>query len=245
VNISIHGIDEDQVKDARTLPDVLGELRGQIADQIVVTHTHFDRVALGQACDCHRIEFPEVKWLDSARVVRRTWMDLSRRGYGLAPVAERLGIEFQHHNAAEDARAAGEILLRAIEESGIPVDDWVVRQRRPITPPSRSAAPSMAREGNPDGPLAGEVIVFTGTLSLVQREAAEIAAAAGCNVGGNVTKKTSLVVVGDQDVRVLAGHTKSRKHRKAEELIAEGQEIRILRESDFETLVSFEEDDAR
>ena len=28
-----------------------------------------------------------------------------------APVAERLGIEFDHHNAGEDARAVGEILM--------------------------------------------------------------------------------------------------------------------------------------
>jgi DNA polymerase-3 subunit epsilon len=43
-------------------------------------------------------------------------------------------------------------------------------------------------------------------------------------------------VVGDQDVTRLAGHSKSSKHRKAEELIAKGVPIRILRESDFEEL---------
>ena len=60
------------------------------------------------------IEPPSIVWLDSARVVRKTWFDLAQRGYGLAPVAERQGIEFQHHNAAEDARAAGAIMLHAI-----------------------------------------------------------------------------------------------------------------------------------
>ena len=45
------------------------------------------------------------------------------------------------------------------------------------------------------------------------------------------------MVVGDQDIRVLAGHDKSSKHRKAEELIAKGQKIRILKESDFTELV--------
>ena len=37
-------------------------------------------------------------------------------------------------------------------------------------------------------------------------------------------------------MRVLNGHEKSGKHRKAEELIAKGQFIRILRESDFKRL---------
>jgi DNA polymerase-3 subunit epsilon len=44
------------------------------------------------------------------------------------------------------------------------------------------------------------------------------------------------LVVGDQDVTRLAGHSKSSKHRKAEELIAKGVPIRILRESDFQEL---------
>jgi DNA polymerase III subunit epsilon len=52
-----------------------------------------------------------------------------------------------------------------------------------------------------------------------------------------VTKHTTLLVVGDQDVRKLAGHEKSAKHRKAEELIANGQRIRIISESDFQRIV--------
>jgi DNA polymerase III subunit epsilon len=48
-----------------------------------------------------------------------------------------------------------------------------------------------------------------------------------------VTKQTTLLVVGDQDVRKLAGHKVSTKHRKAEELIADGQPLRMLSESDW------------
>jgi len=47
-----------------------------------------------------------------------------------------------------------------------------------------------------------------------------------------------LLVVGDQDTKRLASHEKSSKHRKAEKLIAEGYQIRILRESDFKELVA-------
>jgi len=64
-----------------------------------------------------------------------------------------------------------------------------------------------------------------------------MAAAIGCRVGQGVTKKTTLLVVGDQDIKRLAGHKKSSKHRKAEALISEGQPIRVLRETDFQELV--------
>ena len=65
-----------------------------------------------------------------------------------------------------------------------------------------------------------------------------MAAKIGCSISDGVTKKTTILVVGDQDVKKLAGHEKSSKHRKAEELIQKGQALRILRESDFKELVN-------
>jgi len=67
-----------------------------------------------------------------------------------------------------------------------------------------------------------------------RHEAADAAASAGCEVTTSVTKHTTLLVVGNQDVRKLAGQEMSSKHRKAEELINEGQKIRIISESDFQ-----------
>jgi DNA polymerase-3 subunit epsilon len=77
------------------------------------------------------------------------------------------------------------------------------------------------------------VIAFTGALSMRRDEAADLAAGCGCDVAASVTERTTLLFVGDQDIRRLAGHDKSSKHRKAESLIEKGQPIRILGESDF------------
>lgn len=81
--------------------------------------------------------------------------------------------------------------------------------------------------------MYGNVAVFTGALSIPRQEAATAAATAGCEVATSVTKHTTLLIVGDQDIRKLAGAGKSSKHRKAEELMAKGQSIRIIGESDF------------
>jgi DNA polymerase-3 subunit epsilon len=67
-----------------------------------------------------------------------------------------------------------------------------------------------------------------------------MAASAGCDVVGSVGKTVTLLVVGDQDIRKLAGQQKSSKHRKAEEFIGKGQSIRILTERDFTALVGLE-----
>jgi len=59
----------------------------------------------------------------------------------------------------------------------------------------------------------------------------------GCAVGSGVTQKTTLLVVGDQDLARLAGKEKSPKHLKAEFLILKGPKIRLLKEGDFIALV--------
>jgi DNA polymerase-3 subunit epsilon len=96
----------------------------------------------------------------------------------------------------------------------------------------------LRRDGNPEGVLFGEIAVFTGTLSMPRSEAADVAAAAGCRVDAGVTKETTLLIVGDQDLWKLHGYSKSSKQRKAEQLIAKGQALRILSESDFRLIVS-------
>ncbi|MFM0236186.1 exonuclease domain-containing protein [Paraburkholderia sediminicola] len=230
INVDIHGIDETTVKDSPTFQQIYAAMMDRLRDQIVVSHTSFDRTALSQAIAKHNLAGISCRWLDSARVVRRAWAQWARSGYGLGNVCGTLGIPFTAHDAVEDARAAGEVLLHAIRTTGIGLDGWMTRVHQPVD--LRSAMP-VAMKGNPDGELAGEEIVFTGALTLSRCEAAALAAKAGCEVAAGVRKTTTLLVVGDQDIRQLAGHEKSIKHRKAEELIAKGRPIRILTESDF------------
>ena len=191
-----------------------------------------------QAAHRWAIEAPRCAWLDSARVARRTWSECARSGYGLADVCKRIGYEFRHHNALEDSKAAGQILLAAMALTGLDLEGMLRRVRQPINPSNSSSGSAIKRSGNPDGPLFGEVVVFTGALEIPRREAADLAAAIGCEVGQGVTKATTLLVVGDIDVKRLAGHEKSSKHRKAEEQIAKGFPIRIIRETDFRELVA-------
>lgn len=53
------------------------------------------------------------------------------------------------------------------------------------------------------------MIVLTGALAMPCREAADLAAAIGCEVAGGVTKQTTMLVVGDTDTQKLADRAKS------------------------------------
>lgn len=230
MNVYVHGITEEKVADAPKFHQIYSDLKRLTENKVTVIHTSFDKIAISRAIEKYNLSSIDCTWLDSARVVRRAWEEFQSSGYGLSNVAKEFNINFEHHNAVEDARAAGEILLRAIDHTGKNLDEWVVRAYQPISSSTKS---SIARAGNPDGVLAGEVIVFTGALSMPRSQAAELAANVGCDVGDGVNKRTTLLVVGDQDISKLAGHDRSSKHRKAEELIGKGQNIRILGESDF------------
>ena len=74
----------------------------------------------------------------------------------------------------------------------------------------------------------------------MSRPAADLAAAAGCNVAASVSRKASILVVGVQNKNVLNGYEKSTKHRQAEALITDGVEIEILSEDDFCELIGID-----
>lgn len=236
INSSIHGLTEASVRGAPSFSDLHPEICRRVSGSVVVCHSLFDRTAVARAAERYRLAAVDCRWLDTMRVARRTWSQYAQSGYGLGNLARDFGIEFKHHDAAEDARATGLILVRALAETGMNLEDWLVRASRPLNPESGGR---IERDGNVDGPLYGEVAVFTGALSMPRREAADLAAAAGCAVDGGVTKDTTLLIVGDQDVTKLSpGQSKSSKHLKAEALIAKGQQVRILRETDFRSMIA-------
>lgn len=238
INTNIHGISAADVAGKPVFADIATSLLEFIGDSVCACHTSFDKNSLHKAFAKSGLPSPSIRWIDTAQVTRRTWEDLSKKGYGLANVCKKIGYEFKHHDALEDAKACGYVFLAAIKHSGIALEDWSARIKQPITAYHSKATytPQAESEPNAEGALYGEVLVFTGALQVPRSEAAEIAKNLGCLVGKGVTKKTTLLVVGDQDLWKLAGKDKSAKHIKAEHLINQGQEIRILKESDFVSL---------
>ena len=243
INKSVHGIDEGMVQGSPTYAALADELNRKLYDSVVVAHGAFDRAAILKAATRWTVSPPTCRWLNSQTMTRRTWPQFAKRGYGLKSVSGHIGYDFEHHDALEDAKAAGQVVLAAMEESGTDIVDWLAAlARRPrargyARATGAAKGGSIRRQGNPDGLLFGEVVVFTGALGIHRADAADLAAEAGCEVATSVTRRTTLLVVGDTDVRKLAGRTKSSKHRKAEQLVLAGQPIRIIGESDFRSIV--------
>ena len=125
--IEIHGITPKMVKRKPTFPNVYPVLREMFEHNIVVHHSPFDRVAFRKAFDRYGLDPFKVQWLDSVQVARKTWQDIDG-GYNLANLAYHLDIEFQHHDALEDAVACGKIVLKACNLTGINIFEFITKR---------------------------------------------------------------------------------------------------------------------
>lgn len=237
-NINFHGISPQKVRGAPCFEELHGWLGGHLDGRITVAHSSFDRSALGAACGRHGLPEIGCRWLDSIAVARRAWPGL--HSYKLGALAQMHDIRFRHHDALEDARTAGLLVVKAMREGGGTIEDWL--NHRP--PPRRTTearafdrAPSPRRLAVCDGPLSGHVVAMTGTLSMSKDQVADAIQAAGGSVSVTVTRKTTLLVVGAHEGWGLPRNHRSGKQVKAEAAAAAGQDIRIIDERELRSLM--------
>ncbi len=235
-NFTVHKITEEDIENAPTFPEIADEMFEFIGGSLLVHHTIFDKQAIEGVCERYAIPMIDNFWLDSAKVARRTWPECAYRNYGLKPVCEIIGYKFKHHNALEDAKASGKILLAAIEKTGVALKDWPRKAEMPIKDSgpefrdagSKKKSPSYIY-GDPNGPMAGKILVFTGELSISRERATQMALEAGFDVGKNLTKKTRILVKGDYV-------QKTSKMEYAERLTALSGRLKIIDEKEFEEM---------
>jgi DNA polymerase III subunit epsilon len=218
-NTRIHGITADHVMGAPTFADAHAIIAGHLSGRITVAHSLFDKGALAAACLLHRRDPIEANWLDSVRVAKRAWPDLP--SHRLNVLTHFLGLPHKHHDALSDARAAGMVIVRAMEHTGMDLAGWLA----PSNPP-RGKAPPPA----PDGPLKGERIVILGAPrnGPLARRLADAGARIMAAVGVSTTR---LVISNNQPFGPFV--TAHDQYRKVLALRSEGAEIQICLEHEM------------
>jgi DNA polymerase-3 subunit epsilon len=131
-NSKVHGLKSIHVAGAPTFEAIFPEIYKRLSGNIVVCHSNFDRNVLTQTTEKFGYASIKCRWLDSIDVARRTWFEFSESSCKLHLIAEALGITFTHHDAGEDAEAAGHIVARAIATTGVAARDWLAHAVRPI-----------------------------------------------------------------------------------------------------------------
>lgn len=194
-NIRIHGIRPEQVADELEFDERWDEIWSVLAGSCLVAHNAAFDIRVLQGClTTHEIPVPKFEFTCTRLIARRSWPEW--KGFGLAAIADRLGITFRHHDALEDAVACAQVMLTAAAKAKVTdmrdleqrlsvqrgrggprgyrdARSPGVSSRRTFSSRSRWQNASFARSGRP----AGRTRAFPVRPSMSRHDAAEPAGA--------------------------------------------------------------------
>ena len=253
MNIWIHGITPEDTKNSPSFPEIWKEVQPYLQNKIVVAHnTSFDMYALRDAFNKYGIVYPTFDYFCSLRIAK--YIVKGCYSYSLDVVANHLGLKFGvHHKAESDSLGCALVLLKCLELDGSKLDELEEKynfHKGHFSPNTFVAhlkndkqynytsiimdlkdCPELVDKGNY---FYGKSVCFTGTTKFaIRKDMLQMVK----NVGGipmdSVTKNTDVLVVGQQDYRIVGADGMSSKQRKAFCLLEKGQKIEILSESEF------------
>lgn len=257
-NVMLHGVTHKDVIDAPEMPDFVQKLKEFSGGLPLVAHNAaFDIGVLRDALNVYGLSYPSFSYFCTLVLSRRAMNLLS---YSLPDVANEFGISFEgHHNADVDALVCAEIAIGLVQQKGVNSLDDLADTLKVI--PGRMESSSwngchskalgserFSREKltelraligeenyNPESPMMGQSVVFTGTLGSMSRaEAWARIEAVGATPEKGVTKHTNILVFGVQDPSHLRPSAdSSNKYLKAQELKGKGQSIEVIDEASF------------
>jgi DNA polymerase-3 subunit epsilon len=246
---SIHGITERDVRDKPSFGDIVPRLVTGFGDLPVIAHNAaFDVGALREAHTHCGLPWPTLSYGCTLVWSRRLLKLPSNR---LPIVCNHLGVALdRHHDAGDDARAAAQItialaaLVEANSIDGLLNATWSRLGRlQPrlwngctLRDATSKSLPQANLDADPANPFYGQTVVFTGGLScMIRDEARQFVAAAGGTVNLGVTKRTTLLVLGDgfRGATTLDDFLATDKAMKAWRYREQGQPIEFWSEVDF------------
>jgi len=114
-NIEVHGINPEDVANEPEFKQYWKSIKEILMGKHVIAHNAaFDIRALKDVLDVYGLEYPEFSYSCTVKLSRRAWPGLN--GYKLNLMGERLGLEFRHHHALDDAIMCAEVFLAAAKE---------------------------------------------------------------------------------------------------------------------------------
>lgn len=255
-NVNVHGITPQMVASKPRFGDLLNDVMKVIDGRMVVAHNAgFDLSVLRYACEESGLNFPRMSFL-CTMVLSRTILDIET--YSLPRVAQELGIDFKgHHDPLADAECTARVLICLAERVGATtIEDLLSKQSVCIgyfqsgiwrgshkiqqSSSQKMYLPRASIAADSDNFLYGELVVLTGKLpyGISRRTAWDTIASLGGQPQQNITKKTTLIVIGDWDTATLSpGTASSSKYRRAMTLRQAGQDIEIMNGHNFVALV--------
>lgn len=111
-NIEIHGIRPRNVLDAPDWSYIWPEILYFIGDDFLVAHNaRFDIGVMTSLLTFYHLEFPDLSYLDTLQISRKVWPHLP--SHALTALSAHFDLQYNAHNALDDAINCGKILAKA------------------------------------------------------------------------------------------------------------------------------------
>lgn len=252
-NIYIHGITPQMTESSPSFREVWSEINKLLENQIVISHnTSFDMYSLSDALKESGLALPNFDYCCSLRLSRKAFPGLIT--YSLPALCEYLKIEFnKHHRAEADAKACAEVFLRILSKYKIKNINELAQKLNfnkgrfdgnnhfPQRQKETSSYSNLLKNISVDSSkfdesnyFFGKEVCFTGSFNFgVRKNLLQAIADIGGYPSNSVTKTTNVLVIGQQDYRVVGADGMSSKQKKAIRLIEKGQDIEIMSEAEF------------
>lgn len=257
-NSSIHGINPEMTKSSPNLDIVWPDILSHIQNKTIVAHnTSFDMYSLKDAIDRYGLPVPVFKYFCSLRISKRAFPGLY--SYSLPLICDALNINFNtHHRAEDDAIGCAKVFLKSLESLKIHSLDEIqeklfIKQGQfdGLNHIPQRQKDAYKYKGSYKGSILKDIVVdeskfdennyfygkgvcFTGTFSFgVRKDLLQAIANIGATPMNSITKATNVLIVGQQDYRIVGSEGMSAKQKKAMELIAKGQDLEIMSEREF------------
>ncbi|MGM9999457.1 MAG: exonuclease domain-containing protein [Candidatus Bruticola sp.] len=256
LNISIHHIEEDDVKNAPTIAQYWPQIKDHCLNTVIVAHNAvFDLSALSGALRKYGVPLPHsFSYLCNMKLAERMLPGRRRpklpgceenekpgsRGYSLKALCCYYSLDMiKHHDAFSDTDACRRLLESLLTEGELLESD--IRRYINFTQEDSAftvepaACSNEARLQDMSVGLQGLRICLTGKFKLGRRDKIEgLLTAAGAIVQNSVSFDTDYLVTGD--LKNL-GAQLSAKERRADEIRAAGYALKIINEAELLSLL--------
>lgn len=114
INVSIHGITEDDVANQPSFNYIWDEVEDYLQDSMVIAHNASFDVSVLRAClETYGIPKPNFDYLCTVQISRHLWPNMPN--HKLNTLAHLFDIPLKHHDALEDTLACAKIAIKACE----------------------------------------------------------------------------------------------------------------------------------
>lgn len=231
------GITNEMLEGMPSISSVKNDVLSFISEDIILGHnTSFDMRFLNEGFK----EQLTNRYMDTMQFARKLYPELQH--HRLSDLTDYLGLHNNEHRALSDCTSTKELydaVKASMAEKNLAIEDlWITSGSHGGKGVDIKAIKPTEVVIDEDGFFYNRHVVFTGKLEkMLRKDAMQLVVNLGGILDNSVNKQTNYLILGDNDYNAILKGEKSSKHKKAEKLKLEGQDIEIIDERTFYDLL--------